>query len=150
MAVTATAAFAAVTAAAFFQIAFGRHATEFERLCHVLADGFLNLVHLTLRFEEIANHRISQGSFAFLLKIGDFSVAQLDALMLLVMKKVAFFIQRIELRAGFVVTNELGDAIANVGVFALPENGLAEFFGFLRDSAFFSCRMHDSFTCEGQ
>src|SRR5689334_15858841 len=132
MPVSATAAFAAMS---FFQIVSGRDTTEFERLRDVLVDGFLHLVHFALRVQEVTNQRIRQGGFAFFFEVTDFGFAQLDTLMLLVMEKVTFFIQGIELGARFFVADKFGNAIADALVFRLLQNGFAEFLCLLSENA---------------
>ena len=63
---------AAVPAGAGFEVAFLGDAAQFERLAHVLRDGFLHLLHLLLRIEEAAGDGVSQEGFAQFFEFGDF------------------------------------------------------------------------------
>jgi hypothetical protein len=127
----ATATRAAGTAA--LQVFRGGHAAEFKSLADHRHDPFLHLVHGLLRIDKTLGNRVAKKSLAFGVEVGDFRFVQLEALLLLVVQKAAFFGQAFILLLRFGIGHEGIHLLADALEFGLLHDAFAKLAGFLAD-----------------
>jgi hypothetical protein len=119
-----------------------------DALRHVLADGFLHLVHLLLRLDEALRHRIAHQRVPMLLELDDFVVGQRQPHLLLMLEQIALFHDQLVLRFGFFVRHEGIDLLADGLKFRLIKNGLAKFERFLSEDGFVCRGLHNFLNLE--
>ncbi len=134
---------AAVAARAGFEVAFLGHAPEFKGFAHVAGDGLLQFLHFLLGIEEAAGDGVVEEGFALGLKGGDLALAQLDARVLLFMKRLPLVHEGLVLTAGLVVGHEGFDVLAQGADTRLLQDDAAEFLGFLDDCGIFDLSLHN-------
>jgi hypothetical protein len=122
---------AAVAAGTVLQILLGGNAAQFKCLGDVLLHFLLQFVQFLLSVNEPFGHRISQEDFAFVVKGGDFSAIQGEALMLAFVEGLALLAQALVLPPRIRVGHEGLDAPANALKLGLLDNRLAQFQSFL-------------------
>ncbi len=122
---------ATLSAGAGVHVFGGRDASGFKRFCNVFADRILHLVHLALCFHVILGHGVLEKIFAMFLKLGNFRVGQLRALLLFVLQVFAAFALGLILFLRVIVAVERIDALANGLKFGLLQQGLAKLLNFL-------------------
>lgn len=125
------------SAAAAFKILASRDAAQFVGLHDVLADGFLDFLHLFLSFDERLGDGVGEERVAFLVEGGDFRRIQFQAFVLFLMQRAAFFAQALVLCLSGGVSHEGFDALADGQELGLREDDLAKFDGLDDDRIFF-------------
>lgn len=117
----------------FSDFVIGRGAAEFEGHADVLTDFFLNAFEGALGFHEADGDRVVEQGIAGVFESLDFSSAEFDTCVLLVVKFFAFFVDGFVLEFGGIV----GEKFLNIGLeffeFRIARNLVAEFFGFGND-----------------
>jgi hypothetical protein len=121
------------TGTAAFHVFGGRHAPEFERFADRLHDFFLHMVHGFLGIHKTFADGIAKKRFALGIEGGDFSFIQLQALLLFMVQKAAFFGQPLVLLLGFRIGHEGINLLADALEFGLLHNGFAKLAGSLTD-----------------
>ena len=138
----------AVAATAFFEVAFLRHAAEFQSFADKLRDGVLHVVHLLLRVEETLGDGVREEVLAEFFEGGDFGVVEGFAGALFFLEHLALGHQGLILAADLSVGQESVNVLPHRADLGLVEDGLAEFAGFLEDRGFFGLSQHNVFGAE--
>lgn len=129
------------------EILFTGQPAQLKSLGHILADGFLHLMHFLLSVHESFRDGIIDQRVAMLFEFGDLIIRERKPHLLFVLQRLAFLHHELVLRLGAVIGHERVDATADGLKFGLFDNGLAELAGFLRNERFLNICLHN-FICK--
>ena len=134
---------AAMIATAMIHVTAARQSPQLESLRQVLIDRFLELLHFGLGRQKTLRDGIVHERFTVFFKVGNLRIGKRQAHLLLLLKRLAFDVERVVLGAGVVVAHETIHAFLEVLELRLVEDGLAEFARFLDDDCFVGVELHN-------
>lgn len=137
---------AAMAARSGIEILRTWHATQLEGFADILADGFLNFLHLLLGIEESARDRIIHELFTLPFEFRNLFVGKFEPLLLFMTEVFPPLAQQLILQLDFVVRHKTIDLLSNRPKLRLLGNGLAKLNGFLNDDALFGSGLHILFN----
>ena len=142
---SATAALAAAG-----EIVLFRHASEFHGFRDVATNGFLDLLHLLLGFEEAAHDGVLHEVFPFLFERIDFFPGERDALVLFMMQVLSSIRQGMVSLTRVIIGEESLYVAPQDKEIGLADNDLTKFAGLREHRSVIEVRMHVMFFRVGE